>query len=194
MPEKKVMALINCPECKHEVSDKAKYCPNCGYKICIGNNAPFISKLTDIILRKPIIFCLCIGLIICSIVFIKWENADNDNYSSSNNYTPSTYSSNEKTDASSIFKNLKISNFSASLGQHGGKMSCEVLNNNAFTVRGYFYVGFYDKSGNLMYSQLMSLPSVASGEEVICSTLIPKDDYPTGYSYVKYTQASLVKD
>ena len=40
----------------------------------------------------------------------------------------------------------------------------------------------------------MSLPSVASGEEVICSTLIPKDDYPTGYSYVKYTQASLVKD
>ena len=194
MPEKKVMALINCPECKHEVSDKAKYCPNCGYKICIGNNAPFISKLTDIILRKPIIFCLCIGLIICSIVFIKWENADNDNYSSSNNYNPSTYSSNEKTDASSIFKNLKISNFSASLGQHGGKMSCEVLNNNAFTVRGYFYVGFYDKSGNLMYSQLMSLPSVASGEEVICSTLIPKDDYPTGYSYVKYTQASLVKD
>lgn len=188
------MALINCPECKHEVSDKAKYCPNCGYKICIGNNVPFISKLTGIILKKPIIFCLCLGLIICSIVFIKWKDADNDNYSSSNNYNPSTYSSNEKTDASSIFKNLKISNFSASLGQHGGKMSCEVLNNNAFTVRGYFYVGFYDKSGNLMYSQLMSLPSVASGEEVICSTLIPKDDYPTGYSYVKYTQASLVKD
>ena len=194
MPEKKVMALINCPECKHEVSDKAKYCPNCGYKICIGNNVTFISKLTDIILKKPIIFCLCIGLIICSIVLIKWKNADNDNYSSSNNYNPSTYSSNEKTDASSIFKNLKISNFSASLGQHGGKMSCKVLNNNAFTVRGYFYVGFYDKSGNLMYSQLMSLPSVASGEEVICSTLIPKDDYPIGYSYVKYTQASLVKD
>lgn len=194
MPEKKAMALINCPECKHEVSDKAKYCPHCGYKICIGNNVTFISKLKDIILKKPIIFCLCIGLIICSIVLIKWKNADKDNYSSSNNYTSPTYSSNEKTDASSIFKNLKISNFSASLGQHGGKMSCEVLNDNSFAVRGYFYVGFYDKSGNLMYSQLMSLPSVASGEEVICSTLIPKDDYPTGYSYVKYSQASLVKD
>ena len=70
----------------------------------------------------------------------------------------------------------------------------EVLNNNAFTVRGYFYVGFYDKKGNLMYSQLMSLPSVASGEKVICSTLIPTDDYPTGYSYVRYTPASLIKD
>lgn len=25
------MALINCPECNHEVSDKAKACPNCGH-------------------------------------------------------------------------------------------------------------------------------------------------------------------
>ena len=27
------MALINCPECNHEMSDQAKTCPNCGYKI-----------------------------------------------------------------------------------------------------------------------------------------------------------------
>lgn len=27
------MALINCPECGKEVSDKAKLCMNCGYKI-----------------------------------------------------------------------------------------------------------------------------------------------------------------
>lgn len=27
------MALINCPECKKEISDTAKKCPNCGYKI-----------------------------------------------------------------------------------------------------------------------------------------------------------------
>lgn len=25
------MSLINCPECKKEISDKAKFCPNCGY-------------------------------------------------------------------------------------------------------------------------------------------------------------------
>lgn len=25
------MALIKCPECGHEISDKAKICPNCGY-------------------------------------------------------------------------------------------------------------------------------------------------------------------
>ena len=27
------MALIRCPECKHEVSDKAEICPNCGYNV-----------------------------------------------------------------------------------------------------------------------------------------------------------------
>lgn len=27
------MALINCPECGREVSDKAEKCPNCGYNI-----------------------------------------------------------------------------------------------------------------------------------------------------------------
>ena len=27
------MALINCPECGKEVSDKATNCPNCGYPL-----------------------------------------------------------------------------------------------------------------------------------------------------------------
>lgn len=28
------MALIPCPECNKEISDKAKSCPNCGYPFC----------------------------------------------------------------------------------------------------------------------------------------------------------------
>lgn len=27
------MSLIKCPECSKKISDKAKSCPNCGYKI-----------------------------------------------------------------------------------------------------------------------------------------------------------------
>jgi hypothetical protein len=27
------MALINCPECNHEISDRAATCPNCGYPL-----------------------------------------------------------------------------------------------------------------------------------------------------------------
>lgn len=26
------MALVNCPECKNEISDKSKICPHCGFK------------------------------------------------------------------------------------------------------------------------------------------------------------------
>lgn len=36
------MALINCPECNKQVSDKAKSCPNCGFPI-----SEYISKLNN---------------------------------------------------------------------------------------------------------------------------------------------------
>lgn len=32
------MALINCPECGKQISDKATACPNCGYPIQNGTN------------------------------------------------------------------------------------------------------------------------------------------------------------
>jgi predicted amidophosphoribosyltransferase len=31
------MALINCPECTKEISDKVKSCPNCGYPFDTDN-------------------------------------------------------------------------------------------------------------------------------------------------------------
>lgn len=36
------MALIKCPECGKEISDKASSCPNCGYPI--SNNSFVVSK------------------------------------------------------------------------------------------------------------------------------------------------------
>lgn len=27
------MALVKCPECNKEISDQAKYCPSCGYRL-----------------------------------------------------------------------------------------------------------------------------------------------------------------
>lgn len=50
------MSLINCPECNHEISEKAISCPNCGYPIVLKNensknesvSNPFdLSKETD---------------------------------------------------------------------------------------------------------------------------------------------------
>ena len=39
------MPIINCPECHHEVSDKAAACPQCGYPI---NTALVERKETDV--------------------------------------------------------------------------------------------------------------------------------------------------
>lgn len=43
------MALINCPEYNHQISDKALSCPNCGYPINQDINTNFLgsSKTTN---------------------------------------------------------------------------------------------------------------------------------------------------
>jgi hypothetical protein len=35
------MALVPCPECQHNVSDKAAQCPSCGYGVAAHFNPPF---------------------------------------------------------------------------------------------------------------------------------------------------------
>ncbi len=40
------MALIKCPECQNEISDKADKCPQCGYPIG-GNQKHRISNPTE---------------------------------------------------------------------------------------------------------------------------------------------------
>lgn len=40
------MAMINCPECGKEISDKAAACPNCGVPIAAVNN--------DVMIRFPV--------------------------------------------------------------------------------------------------------------------------------------------
>lgn len=190
------MALIECPECKRKVSDAAIKCPGCGYLIrnSASQENSFLSEKN---IKRIIIGIVCVAVI--AIVIIVSGNSD-DGRSSNRGYTSNYssdysggYSSSSKTDASSIFNNLEIDDFSCSLESHWGDMSCQVTNNNSFTVNGYFRVNFYDASGNLLYNQLMSLPDVAPGETVVCSTMIPKDDYPHDYSRVGFSQASLVE-
>lgn len=47
------MALIKCPECGHQVSDKASACPNCGCPIAFANSQPK-SQTAQSITAKPV--------------------------------------------------------------------------------------------------------------------------------------------
>jgi uncharacterized membrane protein YvbJ len=61
------MALINCPECKKEISDKASLCPQCGYQLFDKNENKTTVQLTSKELKKQQIFAfipLFIGIII----------------------------------------------------------------------------------------------------------------------------------
>lgn len=185
------MALINCPECgRNNVSDSAKRCPGCGYPICGEAKSKTMLKDNPKLVIGGIV---AFAIVIFILVVISSEEKTNpiDRYYYDYDYS---YSSNNNSgrDASSIFKKLDIDDFSCSLGKYSGQMQCIVTNNNSFTVNGYFRVNFYDSNGKLMYNQLMSLPDVAPGESIVCSTSIPKDDYPSGYSSVDFSQASLI--
>lgn len=53
------MALINCPECGKEVSDKASSCPNCGYPISIKED--YICKVNGTNVDLKFVFDVAIN-------------------------------------------------------------------------------------------------------------------------------------
>lgn len=55
------MALINCPECKKEISDTIEQCPHCGYKI----------KRKKSVNKKLLVIFIAIVAIICVLCVVK---------------------------------------------------------------------------------------------------------------------------
>ncbi|HBC21308.1 MAG TPA: hypothetical protein DC009_04315 [Porphyromonadaceae bacterium] len=71
------MALINCPQCGHTISDKAKQCPKCGHIIAHNtsvpqdntqDNTPTSNKTNAAVLAVLIICILALGMILFGIV------------------------------------------------------------------------------------------------------------------------------
>lgn len=76
------MALLNCPECEREISDKAESCPHCGYPISETKSAAkpafindFANRAKDLWARikantKPWMRISCIAVVIIALVAI----------------------------------------------------------------------------------------------------------------------------
>ena len=80
------MALINCPECQKEISDKVKACPNCGYPF---SNESFEEnnqkvEVTDIKINSQKLRPVITGVIIIGIIFfiglLIFNNVKKSNY------------------------------------------------------------------------------------------------------------------
>ena len=65
------MALIKCPECKKEISDKARNCIHCGCPIKLKRN---INKINSIMVKVWPIICIIICLFISLINFLDTTN------------------------------------------------------------------------------------------------------------------------
>jgi hypothetical protein len=65
------MALINCPECRREVSDKAPMCPNCGAPIASPAAAPptMFASMQPEPSKKKNVSCLSAGCLILLVLF-----------------------------------------------------------------------------------------------------------------------------
>lgn len=87
------MALINCPECKKEISDRVKACPHCGYpliEVPIANQEPIKVNLTSINLnqgnvkshKKMIRFLIMFVSFVClaALVIILFKNKQKNDY------------------------------------------------------------------------------------------------------------------
>lgn len=151
-------------------------------------------------IKIAILIILIVAVIIVGAIFIyNYENRASINerelqefYSELHNNSNYKYSDNyDNNNDSYIFNNLDIYSFSCNEDSSVVTMTCQVKNNNSYTVTGYFYVNFYDSNGDLIYTHLMSLPDVASGEIVTCSTPIRKDEFPANYDSVQFSQSNL---
>lgn len=76
------MAIINCPECQTEISDKAENCPKCGFPISSKPQQLIIKKKEGCFLQTLNLGCLIIliviGLFVASIFFSSLGNSFNN--------------------------------------------------------------------------------------------------------------------
>lgn len=75
------MALINCPECKTKVSDKAESCPKCAYPIAgISNTNAHSGKIQTVEQTskniKLLLICALVTMIIGFVIMIQFFHTD----------------------------------------------------------------------------------------------------------------------
>ena len=64
------MALINCPDCKKQVSDEAERCVNCGYPIRAKQQRPGVRVVLNIVLIAIGLYLVLAGAVMPGAVWV----------------------------------------------------------------------------------------------------------------------------
>lgn len=153
------MALIKCPECNKEISDKAKLCPNCGYE---QNQQTISSKQSD--KKGGRIGCGTWFIVIVIILFIFYllgSPDDNTKRTSLTNHEAKIVAEGQvetmlKSPSTAKFSGLSETEFEPI--KNGFKVTGYVDSQNGFgaMIRSSYSVEIFvnDENGQIMYKNL----------------------------------------
>lgn len=138
------MALINCPECNRQVSEKAPTCPNCGAPIATPPSAqsPMFASVhrePDPPKPKKNVSCLSAGCLVLLVLFLigllAGGGGDSGGGSSSSVSSPSAPTPPSREELA--FQNVELVDFSWSTGGFDNIMMAKfvIRNNNDFPVK-----------------------------------------------------------
>ncbi|MDE6568442.1 MAG: zinc-ribbon domain-containing protein [Lachnospiraceae bacterium] len=90
------MALFYCPECGKEVSDTAKFCPNCGYKLPKNKKKKDLvnKKTKTMIIASAITIILIVGVISCLVSILRLNDSEKAQVASLNRLISKTMQEN----------------------------------------------------------------------------------------------------
>jgi hypothetical protein len=74
------MALIECPECKKEISDSTKQCPHCGYSLESKSSNGCLKTVGLIVLVPVLLFVLVFGFYLIKEVFSPTDLSNNPSW------------------------------------------------------------------------------------------------------------------
>lgn len=111
------MALMKCPECGHEISDKAEACPNCGYKVSAEVEKKSLGT-------KEIIYLLAVAAVF---IFL-FSN------SNSTNKTPAMHMDNDKQQKELALQKVKF-NFTWKKEENFMTANFDMKNDNEFYIK-----------------------------------------------------------
>ena len=90
------MALINCPECKKEVSDSALSCPHCGFQLkekekVVKSQVKIPKKKHSAFLTWVIIIAILMTIFYITYIGSVEDNSSSNNSSSTNKFVAYSY-------------------------------------------------------------------------------------------------------
>lgn len=144
------MALIKCLECKKEVSETAKKCPNCGY---------------DLKSKKSSLTTAAVLLIVAAYFF--WFRP-----------ISSYFSANSTTDVANKINDLQLVEHHWCSMEYGLQAVCGTVLNNSSKTKRYVQVGvnLYDKNNNQIGSALDNILNLEPNSKWKFKAMVSEDN------------------